>query len=163
MRRILLLLALTSCIDGDQMIERDEPEIPPFDLSSAQTGDFAAFMACMNYDDFVASNMAPAWSTIAMTNQTGTCTGCHTADGMFSGDAQEFFDTLKQRTYVQVQFFTFDRVNDVVDVNEETIPRVGKAVVPYTEHPRFNANKGLDATYALYQRTMTRLASNNCK
>lgn len=145
------------------MIERDEPDIPPFDLTAAAQGDFAAFMACMHYDDFVASNMALAWSTIAMTNQTGTCTGCHVADGMFSGDSQTFFDTLKQRTYVQVQFFTFDRVNDTVDVNEETIPLVGKAVAPYVEHPRFNANKGLDATYDLYQRTMTRLASGNCR
>ena len=163
MHRALLLAILASCMDGDQMIERDEPELPPFDLTEASQGDFAAFMACMSYDDFVASNMATAWSTIAMTNQAGTCTGCHVADGMFSSDSHKFFDTLKQRTYLQVQFFTFDRAADTVDVNDETIPRVGKAVAPYVDHPRFNANKGLDATYDLYQRTMTRVASNDCR
>ena len=163
MRRALLLLVLTSCFDDAQMIERDEPDIPAVDIAQAPQGELAAFIACMQFDDFVASNMATAWSTLTMTSHTGTCTSCHTADGMFSGDARRFFDDLKQRTYVQIQFFTFDRANDVVEVNETAIPRVGKAVAPYGEHPRFNANKGLDATWDLYQRTMARLAAGTCR
>ena len=158
MRRALLLVLVAACFDHEQMLE--DQELPPLESAPAQ-GDFAAFMACMQLDDFVASNMAGAWSTVA--SDTGACTTCHTADGMFSGDAQRFFDDLKHRTYVQVQFFTFDRTTNVVDVNTETIPRVGKAVAPYGEHPRFNATKGLDATFDLYDRTIERLAARNCQ
>jgi hypothetical protein len=156
--RVALLLLLAACFDNEQMFERDEQEGAP--VEPGPQGDFAAFMACLNYDDFVASNMAGAWSQIA--SDVGTCTSCHNADGMFSGDSQRFFDDLKRRTYVQIQFFTFNRAQQIVDVNSETIPRIGKSVAPYTDHPRFNANKGIDATYDLHERTLARLTADNC-
>lgn len=140
------------------MLEREDQEAPPADASPM--GDFGAFIGCMQLDDFVASNMAQAWSTLESQN---TCTSCHTADGMFSGDSQRFFEDLKHRTYVQIQFFTYDRVQGIVDVNTTTIPRVGKATAPYVEHPRFNATKGLDATFDFHDRTMARLAAGTCQ
>lgn len=157
MRIVLALTLLTACVDREQMLEPHEDE----QAAPAPHGDFAEFMACMHIDDFVASNMAGAWSAIA--SDSGTCTSCHTADGMFSGDAQRFFDDLKRRTYVQVQFFRFDRTRSAVDVNTETIPAVGKALAPYAAHPRFNATKGIDATYDLHDRTIARLAAGNCR
>jgi cytochrome c553 len=158
--RVALLLLLAACVDQEPMLERDEQEGPPVDASPM--GDFGAFIQCMSYDDFVASNMAQAWASLASTDGA-TCTSCHTTDGMFSGDAQRFFSDLKQRTYVQIQFFTFDRAQGIVDVNTTTIPRVGKAVAPYAEHPRFNATKGIDATYDFHERTLARLAAGNCQ
>ena len=159
MRIVLALALLTACVDREQMFERDDLEAAP--VEPGAQGDFAAFMACMHIDDFVASNMAGAWSAVA--SDSGACTSCHTADGMFSGDPQRFFDDLKQRTYVQVQFFTFDRTKEAVDVNTETIPSVGKAVAPYANHPRFNATKAIDATYDLHDRTVARLAAGDCR
>ena len=158
--RVLAFLLLAACVDQEPMLERDEQEGPPVDASPM--GDFTAFISCMHLDDFIASNMATAWATLE--SPTGaTCTSCHTADGMFSGDPQKFFDDLKRRTYVQIQFFTYNRTQGIVDVNTTTIPRVGKAVAPYAEHPRFNATKGIDATYDFHDRTMARLAAGNCQ
>jgi hypothetical protein len=157
-RVTLLLVLLAACFDSEQMLERDEQEGPPVEPNPQ--GDFAAFVACLSYDDFVASNMAGAWSQV--TSDAGSCTSCHNADGMFSGDARRFFDDLKSRTYVQIQFFTFDRAQQIVDVNTETIPRIGKSIAPYADHPRFNANKGIDATYDLHERTINRLVSGTC-
>ena len=157
--RVALLLLLAACFDSEQMLERDEQAGAPVEEPNPQ-GDFAAFMACLDYDDFALSNMAGAWAQVA--SDAGACTSCHNADGMFSGDPRKFFDDLKSRTYVQIQFFTFDRAQQIVDVNTETIPRVGKSVAPYADHPRFNANKAIDATYDLHARTLDRLAARTC-
>ena len=153
---LALAILLVSCATDDRMLEsNDQEEAPP--VQPAQ-GDFADFIACIHFDDFVAANMAGAWSTL-----DNNCTTCHRADGMFSGDATRFFDDLKHRTYVQIQFFTFDRTTETVEVNTETIPRIGKALAPYTEHPRFNATKGLAATADLYDRTLARMAAGTCQ
>lgn len=125
MRLALAFVLLTAaCVDGNPMLERDELEPPEAELAPA--GAFAAFMSCMRYDDFVASNMQSAWT---MTPEAA-------------------FAQLKARTYVQLQYFRYDRVNDVVDVNEETMATAARVVA--------------DATNDLYQRTQTRLATKTC-
>jgi hypothetical protein len=127
MRQLLALLVLTAaCVDGNPMLERDELEIPDTQGELAPLGAFAAFMTCMRYDDFVASNMQSAW---AMAPEAA-------------------FAQLKARTYVQLQYFRYDRVNDVVDINEEAMATAARAVA--------------DATNDLYQRTQTRLATRTC-
>jgi hypothetical protein len=108
------------------MLERDELEVPDTQAELAPAGAFAAFMTCLGYDDFVASNMQSAW---AMAPEAA-------------------FAQLKNRTYVQLQYFRYDRVNDVVDLNEETMATAARSVA--------------DATNDLYQRTQTRLATKTC-
>lgn len=122
--RLALAFALLSaaCVDGNPMLERDELDVPDAELGGA----FTAFMGCMRYDDFVASNMGSAWSMAP----------------------EAAFDQLKTRTYVQLQYFRYDRVNDVVDINEETMASASRAIA--------------DATNDLYQRTQTRLATKTC-
>lgn len=159
MRFVISIALLAGCFSSEQMVERDEDDLPV--IEQMPRGDFATFIACMQFEDFVAADMAGAWASVK--SATGACTACHATDGMFSGDARRFFDDLKHRTYLQVQLFTFDREADVVGVNTETIPNIGKAVAPYVEHPRFNATKGLDATFDLYDRTLARLAAGDCR
>jgi hypothetical protein len=158
--RLVLCLLLAGCVTSsdDRMLEGNDVVDPgPLEPAEPQ-GDFAAFIACIHYDDFVASNMADAWSTVG-----DNCTTCHTNDSMFSNDPVRFFDDLKHRTYVQVQFFTWDRTTETVEVNEETIPRIGKAVAPYAAHPKFDAHKGIQATFDLHERTNARLAAGTCQ
>jgi hypothetical protein len=165
MRATALCIALlTGCVDGDGQMP-DEPEVPvdprPPQPPPPQEPDatFAAFFACMTFDDFVAADMAGAWSGISAQNNT-ECRDCHGTAVEYSGDAPAFFDQLKQRTYVQLKFFGY--VNDTVVVNETTIPNVGHAVAPHIEHPRFNPQAGMAATKDLYFRTQARLADGNC-
>jgi hypothetical protein len=143
--RWALCLVLAGCVaSDDRMLEATDIEAPTVEPQ----GDFAAFIACISYEDFAASNIATAWSADT------TCTSCHRADGMFSGDPVRFFDDLKHRTYVQVQFFTWDRSTETVEVNEPTMPR---------EHPKFDAQKGIQATFDLHERTNARLAAGTCQ
>jgi hypothetical protein len=125
--RLALAFALLSaaCVDGNPMLERDELDADT-DAELAPAGAFAAFMTCMRYDDFVASNMQSAWA--------------------MAPDAA--FAQLKTRTYIQLQYFRYDRANDVVDINEETMATAARPVA--------------DATNDLYQRTQTRLATKTC-
>lgn len=113
-----LLLLTAACLNGDNMLERDEQVV-----DDQATGTFAAFFACMAYDDFVASNMQSAWSM----------------------DPVAAFAQLQTRTYVQLQYFSYDRAADVVDVNEDAVARAPKTVS--------------EATYDLYERTQVRLAA----
>lgn len=156
--RLAFCLLIAGCVTGDErMLESNDVAQGPT-LEQAPQGDFATFIACIHFDDFVASNMTTAWNSVGE-----DCTSCHTADGMFSGDPVRFYDDLKHRTYIQIQFFMYDRSTETVEVNTETIPRIGKAVAPYQQHPRFNANQGLAATADLYDRTLARLAAGNCQ
>lgn len=157
MRLVLaLLLVAGGCVTDDgRMLESNEVKEPTLERTPA--GDFAEFIACIDYGDFVAANMTTAWRI------DDSCTSCHTADGMFSGDPARFFDDLKHRTYIQVQFFTWDRTTETVEVNTESIPRIGKSVAPYASHPKFDAHAGIQATFDLHDRTNTRLAAGNCQ
>jgi hypothetical protein len=120
MRPILGLLLLTAaCVDSDRMLERDELAVT--EVEPLPAGAFATFIDCVRDDDFVASKMA---SVVELAD-------------------------LKQRMYVQLRYFRYDRVNDVVDVNETTMESASRSVA--------------DATYDLYQRTQTRLASGTCR
>jgi hypothetical protein len=154
MRGLACLLLATGCMtDFEKPLEVDEP-IP--DEQGPVLGDYQAFIQCIQFADFQIADMTEAWSTLG--GSTSNCSTCH-SDAEYSGNAQLFFDALKTRTYVQLKFFSFD--GDVV-VNEVTIPNVSKALAPYSGHPRFNPNAGMDAVGTLYGFTTTRLLTGNC-
>jgi len=156
MRGLVCLLLATGCVtDFEKPLEADEP-IPEEQGPGPVLGDYQAFIKCIQFADFQIADMAEAWSTVGGT--TANCKTCHN-DAEYSGNAQEFFDALKTRTYVQLKFFAFD--GDVV-VNDVTIPNVSKAVSPYAGHPRFNPNAGMEAVETLYGFTATRVLTGNC-
>jgi hypothetical protein len=162
MRQFAVCIALLiGCIaedDGRTPSDQDPVAEDPGSPTTTPPSDFASFMACMQFSDFQTADMANAWasSTLSPTNE---CASCHT-DAMYSGDAVAFFSDLKTRTYLQLLFFNFDGAKVVL--NELSIPRVGKSDVPYTGHPKFNAQGGMLATRRLYDLTIARLLAGNC-
>lgn len=110
---------------------------------------------CLDFSDFTAAGMAPAWS--ALTTSNGTCTNCHAGGGfgvLITPDAQEFFRLMTTRRIHLLGFFTLDLANGPAGAkvipHDSRFVRVGSQLPPHSQHPAFNYT-GSPARSALLQ------------
>src|SRR5688572_1723954 len=116
MRPAALLLAVvtTSCVEAGSTssdLEAFDIVAPPVVLPGFQEpGLLAAFSGCLTFEDFVASNMGPAWQSLS-TQASGNCVVCH-GNGEFgftaSNDQELFFEMITGSAYQMTHYFTID-------------------------------------------------------
>lgn len=169
MRHLLVAVVLAGCVDSSTGPQDDPPAAEPAPPEMPNPGTptptpetpdsvIARWQDCMTFSDFQTANMANAWAN--MQTSTGyKCTACHASGGngfIATTDAQQMFDVLAANKYYLLGHITLSPTAQgsyEVIVNENTIPAAGSGQVPHTEHPRYDATAGMNATRMFYNLT----------
>ena len=147
--------AITAWLDAEVAERGGAGPLPPPPTVEAL---LQSWSGCLDYSDFLASNMTPTWSTLASSN--GPCKTCHTsAVGGFavSSDPVEFFRLISTRRSTLLTFFQPDRAGSVMLPNDPLFLAVGGRVEPYIQHPAFAYTDARTALAVLMRKTAARL------
>jgi hypothetical protein len=134
-----------------------DPPIPPFDVKAA----LKEWSGCMSLENFQASNMTQAWSTLGADNLQ-KCLNCHNggvAGFLISANAQQFFTGLSTQAAYLVKYFSIDAAARKVIVGTGAFESANKIV----GHPTFPIeNAGMVALKKFYDLTVARKEANQC-
>ncbi len=111
-----------------------EPPVEPVDLLSP----LRAWSGCMTLADFTASEMAPAWGSMAGTSPNKSCKGCHDSGlGNFvtTLDATRFFNLISRNGDLLRRYFAVDGTGQVV-VNIGAITTASNGTIQ--GHPQYD-------------------------
>jgi hypothetical protein len=130
---------------------------PPFDVKAA----LKEWSGCMSLENFQASNMTQAWSTLAADNLQ-KCLNCHNggvAGFLISANAQQFFTGLSTQAAYLIKYFSVDVAARKVVVGTGAFDSANKIV----GHPTFPIeNAGMVALKKFYDLTVARKEANQC-
>lgn len=119
---------------------------------------------CMSLPNFQASNMAPAWSSLAGSAQ---CTSCH-SEGSFgfiaTPDEAVFFKAITENRYHLLAYFRVDVAANKIITNALGLEAVADAEVPHAQHPQFDPDQtgGMTALEEFYDLTVARKSAGEC-
>ncbi|MDQ3366541.1 MAG: hypothetical protein M3680_14040 [Myxococcota bacterium] len=123
------------------------------------------FSGCLTITDFTAANMAPAWSTLAASNNQ-KCLNCHQGGGdgfIVNGNAEVFFKAVSEQSGYMLKYFTVDTnvTPAKVIINTGSMSNAGLTIAG---HPRFNPtiNAGMTALGTFYELAAEKLAAGTC-
>jgi hypothetical protein len=98
---------------------------------------------CLNFGDFTATNMAPAFS--ALTSSAGQCTNCHVNGSsgiIINSDPQQFFQMMTTRRALLLGYFAVDITGGTAAArmipNVLRFESVGSQTPPTGLHPPFD-------------------------
>jgi hypothetical protein len=137
------------------------PPVDPFPVPDALIREWSG---CMSLPNFEASNMAPAWSSLAGSAQ---CTSCH-SEGSFgfiaTPDEAVFFKAITENRYHLLAYFRVDAAAAKIITNARGLEAVSDAEVPHAQHPRFDPDQtgGMTALEEFYDLTVARKAAGEC-
>jgi hypothetical protein len=138
-----------------EIIERGGvPPPPPPSLEKL----IQTWSGCLDYNDFLASNMTPVWNAILSSD--GQCKRCHTTTaGGFAvnPDPMEFFRLISTQRATLLTFFRPDPALTVMLANHPLFESVGGRVAPHNLHPAFPYTDARTALTALTNKTTARL------
>ena len=122
----------------------------------------AAWTGCMSLENFAASNMTTAWSTLG-TSQNQSCLNCHNgglATFLVSADEAVFFRGVTEQKDFLLKYFTVGSAGEVI-VNTAAMRSAGENL---EGHPRFNptTNAGMTALAELHPLTLARQTAGTC-
>jgi hypothetical protein len=171
---LFLVLATTACVEYSPDLEVEpldetfvDPRVAPPLLHVPQSpqGLLSTFSGCLTFDDFVASNMGPAWASLSTTS--GACVACH-GQGEFgfvaASDQELFFQLLTSDAYQMSHYFTVDVAAEQVVVAEQSIQAVAVGTPPNQQHPRFPFdNPGMTALRAWHAMAVARQGAGTCE
>lgn len=130
---------------------------PPFDVKAS----LKEWSGCMSLENFQASNMTQAWSTLGADNLQ-KCLNCHNGgvDGfLISANAEQFFTGLSTQTEYLIKYFSVDVAARKVIVGTGAFESANKI----TNHPTFPIeNPGMVALKKFYDLTVARKEANQC-
>lgn len=154
--------AITAWLD-EEVVQRtfvSVEEIPA--LSAAVDEELARYRGCMTATDFDDANMA-SWATV-QSQDTQYCSNCHAngAGGFIAtGNVTAFYEALRARQDLFLQYITVDGGAGVANVNYESFYRIGSGADPHREHPRFDgfSNPGMQALMLFDMKTRERMST----
>lgn len=120
----------------DPMDPPDDPVDPNETVGEAYERVLTAFMACMDFDELVASNMTPTWSQL----NAQSCAQCHTGNGLSfiaSEDAERFFLKLSTDRLVAQTYYAIDLTGGAANAHpvvSTVFEQLGTGA--YGAHPR---------------------------